>query len=178
MTKGGRAARSRESAYQRERAPAAKTTGTSKAAANGVLRERPLIHAFARPPASEGRMARAGMATSASNAASNEFLTMNAPGSLIPLARNASFSRSSARASNARFEVNAKASAITTASIAHQTPPTTDNPTDRVRAQATDPATQNSASVKSIWPAPRTSAIRPLSGTNDSIYVVCNACRT
>ena len=39
-------------------------------------------------------MARAGMATSASNAASNEFLTMNAPGSPIPLARNASFSRS------------------------------------------------------------------------------------
>src|ERR1039457_2513330 len=104
MMNGGRAARSRESAYQRNSATAANTIGIRQAATRTVWLARRLIHRFASPPPSDRINASTGRRTRASEAASNPFLITKAPGSLIPLPRNASRNRNNARDSKRRFE--------------------------------------------------------------------------
>ena len=90
MIKGGRAARSRESAYQRLAAPAAKTKGVMQAAMMAMNRGHAVIHALARPPPKASSKAAIGSRTRISLADSKEFLTTNAPGSVMPLAKKAS----------------------------------------------------------------------------------------
>src|SRR5215472_17153846 len=112
-TNGGRAARSSESAYQRANAPATKIKGVNHAAKTAKLRDRAIIHAFKRHPMKDSTNAAIGPRVSTSDAASNEFVTTNAPASLRPLARKGSRSHDVACPSKARFKAKAKLSKIT-----------------------------------------------------------------
>src|ERR1051325_9373559 len=85
-TNGGRAARSNESAYQRANVPPTNITGVDHAAKTANLRDRATIHMLNRHPMKDITNAAIGPRVSISEAASNEFLTTNAPASLIPLA--------------------------------------------------------------------------------------------
>jgi hypothetical protein len=90
ITNGGRAARSKESAYQRAAAPATKKNGANHAAKTANLRGRFIIQAFETLPLKASTRAAIGIRTKISDAASNEFLTTNAPASPIPLATKGS----------------------------------------------------------------------------------------
>ncbi len=90
ITNGGRAARSSESAYQRLAAPTINIKGVNHAARRVRLRGHAVIQAFERLPLKDSTNAAIGMRISISDAASNEFLTTNAPGSLMPLAAKGS----------------------------------------------------------------------------------------
>ena len=147
ITNGDRAARSSEFAYDRAATPVASISGVMLAAANTVVRERLLIHALARAPAKDMKIAEAGMRTSPSDAASSEFFTAKAPGSLMPLAANASCNCNSTCASTARLKENAKHSKISVATSAHHKPAMTASMNDRVRSHAAEAAAPNSASI-------------------------------
>ncbi len=90
MTNGGRSERCSESAYQRLAAPATKIRGVNPAARTASFRGHFVIHAFERLAPNDSTNAAIGTRTSISDAASNEFLTTNAPGSLMPLATKGS----------------------------------------------------------------------------------------
>jgi hypothetical protein len=90
ITNGGRAERSKESAYHRATAPATKKNGVNHAAKTASLRGRFIIQAFETPPLKASTKAAIGIRTSISDAASNEFLTTNAPASPMPLATKGS----------------------------------------------------------------------------------------
>ena len=82
-------------ALQRVRVPQGDRAGYEKkgvnhAAKTAKLRDRAMIHAFERLPAKDNTSAAIGTRTSISDAASNEFLTTNAPASLMPLATKGS----------------------------------------------------------------------------------------